>query len=83
MTPASSRTSALSLVLAPALALALALALGACKKDQASEAPGVVDGVAKDVEREIDGAGGTAKKTAEDVEGAGEDVAEAIASTGD
>ncbi|MCB9568948.1 MAG: hypothetical protein H6710_17325 [Myxococcales bacterium] len=62
-------------------ALALVLAAPACKKDNPeSESPGVVGGVVNDVDNEIKGADETLEKTAEDIEGVGDDITEAVSS---
>ncbi len=60
--------------------LSLPLALSACKKDGDSNDPSVVEGISGDVENEVEGADETWDKTVEDVEGAGEDIADAVSS---
>lgn len=74
--------SAMRHLLAFAL-IALTVSLAACKKEEESATPGVLDGVTKDVEGEIKGADETLDKTGEDIEGAGDDIKEAVSSDDD
>lgn len=60
--------------------LSLPLLLSACKKDGDTDNPSVVDGVANDVDNEVKGADESWDKTVEDVQGAGDDISDAVSS---
>jgi len=69
--------------LLPLALLSLPLALSACKKDEDSASPSVVDGITNDVDNEVKGADASWDKAVEDVQGAGDDISDALSNDDD
>ncbi len=58
--------------------VSLTLCFSACKKDGESSEPSILDGVTKDVDNEVNNAGESFDRAVEDVEGAGNDISDAV-----
>jgi len=63
--------------------ISLIFPLSACKKDGDSESPGLMDGVTKDVNSEVDNAGESWDNAVDDVNGAGSDISDAVSDDDD
>ncbi len=69
--------------LATLTVISLALAFSACKKDGESSEPSILDGVTQDVDSEVNNAGESFDKAVDDVEGAGDDLGDAVSNDDD
>lgn len=60
----------------PVPALLLLVALGACRREGATDPPGVIEQTATDVETEVDQAGQTVEQVGDDVDHTATDIVE-------